>query len=132
MKSTLIGGLFAIMSAFVGCLWPSIPIGSYGKNLINIIWGFIYGFGWYISAMLSGGNPRNPQAQSFGSMVWPILVMAIIVYAARFLSKIQNPTRTVIMSFLFLSLFVVVPQRLIAGSFLASIPTYYGILIRVY
>jgi hypothetical protein len=130
MKYMIIGIAFSIMSAFVGCLLPFVSIGSYAKEPINIIWGFIYGLGWYGAGLLSG--PRNPWAQFFGGKIWPLLVIGSIVYAAGFLRNVQNPIRTVIMLFLFISLFVVLPRRLIIGSPLDDIPTYSKILSVVY
>jgi hypothetical protein len=118
------------MSAFVGCLLPFVSLGSHAKAPINIIWGFIYGLGWYAAGLMS--DPRNPWAQLFGGKIWPLLVVGSIVYAAGFLRKVQNPIRTVIMVFLFISLFVALPRRLIIGSPLDNIPTYSNILSAVY
>jgi hypothetical protein len=118
------------MSAFVGCLLPFVSLGSHAKEPINIIWGFIYGLGWYAAGLLS--DPRNPSAQLFGGKIWPILIIGSIVYAAGFLRNVQNPMRTVIILLFFISLFVVLPRRLIIGSPLDNIPTYSKILSAVY
>jgi hypothetical protein len=78
MKYLLIGVALSIMSAFVGCLFPFVSLGSYAKEPINIVWGFIYGFGWYAAGLLS--DPRNPWAQLFGGKIWPLLIMGSLVY----------------------------------------------------
>jgi len=130
MKYKLLGFAFSIVSAFIGCALPFISIGSYVKHPINVIWGFIYGLGWYAAALLSG--PRNPWAQLFGGKIWPLLMMGSIVYAAGLLRNVRNPTRTVVMLVLFVSLFVVLPRRFIIGSPLDNIPTYSDILSVVY
>jgi hypothetical protein len=130
MKYLLIGVALSIMSAFVGCLFPFVSLGSYAKEPINIVWGFIYGFGWYAAGLLS--DPRNPWAQLFGGKIWPLLIMGSLVYAAGFLRNVQNPTRTVIMLLVFVSLFAVLPRRLIIGSPVDNIPTYSKILSVVY
>lgn len=130
MRYIVIAIAFSIMSAFVGCLLPFVSLGSHAKAPINIIWGFIYGLGWYAAGLMS--DPRNPWAQLFGGKIWPLLVVGSIVYAAGFLRKVQNPIRTVIMVFLFISLFVALPRRLIIGSPLDNIPTYSNILSAVY
>ena len=130
MKYLLIGFAFSMMSAFVGCLLPFVSTGAYAKEPINIIWGFIYGLGWYAAGLLS--DPRNPWAQLFGGKIWPLLIIASIVYAAGFLRNVQNPTRTMIMLLFFVSLFAVLPRRLIIGGPLDNIPIYSKILSVVY
>jgi hypothetical protein len=130
MKDIVLGILLSLLSAFVGCVLPFISIDGYARNPINLIWGFLYGFGWYVAGMLS--DPRNPWAQMFGGIVWPIIIMGFIVYLARFLSEIQTPKKILIVSLLFLSLFVIVPQKIISGSILENMPTYYSILFVVY
>src|SRR5882757_4362573 len=60
MKYLIIGIAFSIMSAFVGCLLPFVSFGSNAKAPVNILWGFIYGLGWYAAGLLS--DPRNPGA----------------------------------------------------------------------
>src|SRR5258708_27112318 len=129
MKHLIIGIAFSIMSAYVGCLLPFVSIG-HAKSSINIIWGFIYGLGWYAAGLLS--DPRNSWAQLFGGKIWPLLFMVSIVYAAGLLRKVPNPVRVMIMSFLFISLFVLLPNSLIVGSPLDDIPTYSKILSVVY
>jgi hypothetical protein len=130
VRYMFIGIAFSIMSAFVGCLLPFVSFGANAKEPINLLWGFIYGVGWYAAGLVS--DPRNPWAQLLGGKIWPLLVMASIVYAAGFLRKVQNPARAVIMSFLFISLFAVLPDRLVIGSPLDNIPTYPKILSAVY
>jgi hypothetical protein len=53
-------------------------------------------------------------------------------YAAGLLRKIPNPTRAVIMSSLFVSLFAVLPSRVVSGSTLNDVPSYSKILSAVY
>jgi hypothetical protein len=130
VRYTFIGIAFSIMSAFVGCLLPFVSLGSNAKPPINLLWGFIYGVGWYAVGLVS--DPRNPWAQLFGGKIWPLLIIVSLVYAAGFLRKVQNPARAVIMSFLFISLFAVLPDRLVIGSPLGNIPTYSKILSVVY
>jgi hypothetical protein len=125
----IIGVAFSIMSAFIGCLLPFVSIG-HAKPPINVIWGFIYGLGWYAAGLLS--DPRNHWAQLFGGKLWPLLIMGSIVYAAGLLRNIQNPARAVIMTFLFISLFALLPNSLIVGSPLDDVPTYSKILSAVY
>ena len=129
VSNLIIGIAFSMMSAFVGCLLPFVSIG-HAKPPINIIWGCIYGLGWYAAGLLS--DPRNPWAQLFGGKIWPLLIVASLVYAAEFPRKVQNPARTVIMSFLFLSLLIVLPRHLIIASVLDNIPTYSKMLSAVY
>jgi hypothetical protein len=129
MTHVIIGAAFSMMTAFIGCLLPFVSIG-HAKPPINVIWGFIYGLAWYAAGLLS--DPRNPWAQLFGGKIWPLLIMASILCAAGFLRKVQNPARAVIVSFLFISLFAALPNRLIIGSPLDNIPTYSKVLSAVY
>src|SRR5258708_23132114 len=122
MKYLIIGIAFSIMSAFVGCLLPFVSFGSNAKAPVNILWGFIYGLGWYAAGLLS--DPRNPGAQLFGGEVWPLLIIGSIVYAAGFLRKVRNPARAVIMAVLFISPFAGLPPPPIIRSPLDDIPTH--------
>jgi hypothetical protein len=125
-RFALIGFALAAMTAFVGCLLPSI---GHAKRL-NLTWGFIYGLGWHAAGLLS--DPRNPWAQLFGGKIWPVIVIISIVFAARFVRHLPNRTKTAITELLFASLFVILPNHLIIGSSLDYIPTYSKILPAVY
>jgi hypothetical protein len=130
MKYFLISGLLALLSAFLGCILPFISIFPSIKNPVNLIWGFVYGFGWYVAGTVS--DPRDRWAQFFGGVVWPILVMVAIMYSARFLTQVRTTAKSIIILFIFLSISIVLPQHFIAESFLEKIPTYYSILFVVY
>jgi hypothetical protein len=130
VRYTIIAIAFSLLSAFVGCLLSYVSLGSHAKEPINIVWGFIYGLGWYAAGLLS--DPRNPWVQLFGGKSWPLLIIVSIVYAAGFVRQLQNAARAVIMVFLSTSLFVVLPRRLVIGSPLDDIPTYSKILSAVY
>ncbi len=130
MRYMIIAIAFSIMSAFVGCLLPFVSLGSNAKEPINVLWGFIYGLGWYAAGLLS--DPRSPWVQLFGGKIWPLLIVGWIVYAARFLQNVRTPMKAAIISSLVASLFVVLPHRLVIGSPLDDIPTYSKILSAVY
>jgi hypothetical protein len=129
MRYIIIAIAFSIMSAFVGCLLPFVSLGSHTTEPINIIFGFLYGLGWYAAGLLS--DPRNPWAQLIGGKIWPLFIMGSIVFAAGFLRKAQNPARAVIMAVLFMSLFTAAAPPHHRSPF-DNIPTYFKILSAVY
>jgi hypothetical protein len=130
IKYKIAGIAFAALSAFVGCLLPFVSFGLNLKEPTNLIWGFVYGLGWYAAALLS--DPKNPSAQLFGGKIWPFLVVGAIVYASGRLRKTQNPTRSLIAALLVLSLLAVIPHRLTIGTTLDDIPTYCKMLTAAY
>ena len=91
MKSHLIALAYALTSGFVGMFLPSASGLGVIRHPTNILFGFIYGFGWFVAGFIA--DVRSPNVELFGSLVWPFLVMTAIVY---FLERCFRLARTAI------------------------------------
>ena len=72
MASYLIGGSFALVSAFVGMFLPVSTVGPIQRPT-NLLLGFVYGLGWFIAGFID--DVRSRHVETFGSIVWPIVVI---------------------------------------------------------
>jgi hypothetical protein len=69
----------------------------------------------------------------WGALVWPVLVCAFLfIFAGKLYQHEWRFSKLLVLSILFLSLIVVVPQSLIAGPALRNIPFYPNIFAAVY
>jgi hypothetical protein len=109
---------------------PAIYVSDNFSHPVNILWGFIYGFGWYLSGFIY--DIRSPSVQIFGSMIWPAIVFISASYLfGRILSAPSNIKRLAIIIAV-ASLFIVLPEHLILDTPLKYIPVYYSILAAAY
>jgi hypothetical protein len=44
----------------------------------NLLLGFVYGLGWFIAGFID--DVRSPNVQTFGSIIWPIVVILLPIY----------------------------------------------------
>jgi hypothetical protein len=65
------------VALFAGIALPFVPW-AHAARFVNLFWGLVYGFGWFISSLVTG-NIRVPAAVILGAIVWPI-VLSIGLY----------------------------------------------------
>ncbi len=130
MKVYVTGFVLALFSAFAGILSPSLPTGESFREPINLVWGFIYGFGWYIAGFAE--SIASPRVQTFGALVWPLIVLAGATYLFGRMLGIYTKRRAEIITVFTLSVLFILPQDIIMNTPLRHIPTYYSILSTVY
>jgi hypothetical protein len=129
MKSYLIALAYALTSGFVGMILPSVSALGVIRHPTNILFGFIYGFGWFVAGFIA--DVRSPNVQLFGSLIWPFLVMTAIVYfLGRKLSSGSHGYWPIVVGVMLVAL--VIPGKLVATTSLKYIPIYSSILSAVY
>ena len=129
MKSYLIAVAYALASGFVGMFLPLVSALGVMRHPTNILFGFIYGFGWFVAGFIA--DVRSPNVELFGSLIWPLLVMAAIVYfLGRELSSGSRGYWPVVVGIMLLAL--VIPGKLVATTSLKYVPLYSSILSAVY
>ena len=129
MKSYLIALAYALTSGFVGMVLPSVSALGVIRHPTNILFGFIYGFGWFVVGFIA--DVRSPNVQLFGSSIWPFLVMTVIVYfLGRELSSESRGYWPIVVGVMLLAL--VIPGKLVATTSLKYVPIYSSILSAVY
>ena len=110
-----------------------LPLFSTGLLLqpINLIWGFVFGLGWYVAGFVA--NLSSPWVVLWGALVWPVLVCAFLfVFSGKLYRHEWSFSRRLVLSTLFVSLIIVVPQSLTAGPAFRNIPVYPNIFAAVY
>jgi len=129
VKNYLIGAVYALATAFVAVLLPmTTAIGPIRKPT-NLLLGSIYGFGWFVAGFI---DVRFPKLETFGWLVWPLIIMALITYIlGRLLSSYPDRV-TAIAACAIILLFLIVPGDLISTTFLRYVPTYSSILLSIY
>ena len=128
MKALIAGVAYSIVAAVVGTILPAFSTGEQFRHPVNLIWGFIYGFGWYAAGFVAG--IRSPNVQLFGSLIWPLMIFSATTY----LTLLLTPSRTgsITMVIAVASLFFILPEDFILRTWLKYIPVYLGILSAVY
>jgi quinol-cytochrome oxidoreductase complex cytochrome b subunit len=92
--------------------------------------GFAYGLGWFIGGFIDDVRSRN--VETFGSIIWPIVVILMVTYfLGRQLSNYRDRRFVIVPCCIFL-LFLIVPGAWVAKTPLKYIPTYSSILLAVY
>jgi hypothetical protein len=130
MRNYVVGGVYALASAFVGMLLPMVSAVGPIHRPTNLPLGFVYGFGWYVWGLAQG--LRSPNAQLFGSLIWPVIVMLAITYFfGRSLSNYSGRKPAIIVGSVVL-LFLIIPGGLVARTPLRYVPIYSTILFIVY
>ena len=130
MANYLISGSFALVSAFVGMLLPMVSTMGPIQRPTNLLLGFVYGLGWFIAGFID--DVRSPNVQTFGSIIWPIVVILMVTYFLRRLLSDYLDRRFVIVPCCIFLLFLIVPGAWVAKTPLKYIPTYSSILLAVY
>jgi hypothetical protein len=130
MKNYVIAAAYALTTGFLGMFLPSVSVVGAFRYPTNILFGFVYGFGWYIAGFIS--DIRSPQVQMFGALVWPFFVMVTIGY---FLGKelsAHTDNAWAILIGCFILVILIIPGDLIGVTPLKYIPIYSNILSAVY
>jgi hypothetical protein len=127
MKSYLIALAYALTSGFVGMILPFASGFGVIPHPTNILFGSIYGLGWFVAGFIA--SVRSPNVQLFGSLIWPLLVMTAIVYLlGRQLASGSRGYRPIVIILLAL----VLPGKLVATTSLKYLPLYSSTLSAVY
>jgi len=126
----LISGAIALVSAFIGMFLPMVSAVGPMQRPTNLLFGFIYGLGWFVGGFVA--NVRSANVQTFGSLVWPFAVLLLVTYfLGRQLSDRPDRKLPIVLGSIFLSL-LVMPGNWIVTTPLKYIPTYASILLAVY
>jgi len=97
---------------------------------MNILFGFVYGLGWFVAGFIADVRSRN--VEPFGSMIWPLMVMLMITYfLGKLLSRFPKQRNAILVGCIFL-LLLIVPRHWVATTPLKYIPTYAETLASVY
>jgi hypothetical protein len=130
MKIYATGFVLALLSAFAGILSPTLPLGDGFQEPVNLVWGFIYGLGWFMARF--AGDAASPQVLTFGALVWPVAVLACGTYLIGAVLSRHPRKRPEIIAALILSVLFVLPLDLIMNTPLRYIPTYHAMMSAVY
>ena len=126
----LISGTIALVSAFIGMFLPMVSAVGPVQRPTNLLFGFIYGFGWFVGGFVA--DVRSRYVEAFGSLVWPFAVLLLVTYClGRQLSDRPDRRLPIVLGSMFLSL-LVLPGNWIASAPLKYLPTYASILLAVY
>lgn len=126
----LISGSFALVSAFVGMFLPMVSTFGPVQRPTNILLGFVYGLGWFVGGFIA--DVRSRHVETFGSMIWPLMVILMVTYFLRqLLSRFPEQRFAIFVGCIFL-LLLIVPRHWVATTPLKYIPTYSSILLAVY
>jgi hypothetical protein len=129
MKSYLIALVYALTSGFVGMILPFASGFGVIPHPTNILFGSIYGLGWFVAGFIA--NVRSRNVELFGSLIWPLLVMTAIVYfLGRQLSSGSRGYRPIVIGIILLAL--VLPGKLVATTALKYLPLYSSTRSAVY
>jgi hypothetical protein len=129
VKNYLVGAVYALATAFVAVLLPMTMAVGPIRRPTNLLLGAIYGFGWFVASFI---DVRFPKIETFGWLVWPLIIIVLITYIlGRLLSSF--PDRAVaIAACAIILLFLIVPGDLVSTTFLKHVPTYSSILLSIY
>jgi len=130
MANYLISGSLALVLTFGGMLMPMVKAVGPIQRPTNLLLGFVYGLGWFIGGFI--GDVRSRYVETFGSIIWPIVVILVVTYfLGRQLSDHPDRRFLIVLCCIFL-LFLIVPGNWVASTSLKYIPTYSSILLAVY
>src|SRR4051812_31119078 len=86
MKNYLWGILFSVATLFLAIDGLTITAGDVAP--INLFWGFIYGFGWFMAANVLGNATFGPHMFFWGKIWTFVLLPVLIIFLfAKLLSK---------------------------------------------
>ena len=123
-----------------GCLPPlactllplivfGILLGQWGTNLL---WGLIFGFGWWV-AQSTLGIEHWRIATNIGLFVWPPIVVLGLVLVGRFVWQQGDRARTLFLLFLCLSSLPIVPAETVSALYAnARVPPDFNVLANAY
>jgi hypothetical protein len=131
MKAIILGASYSLLSAYCAIGLPLLSVGEKSWHPVNLIWGFIYGLGWFAAGFFA--SIRSPKVQLFGSLIWPFIVLSITAYLFQALVR-SSPShlKNIGVAVAVVSLFVIFPQRFVWETWLKYIPIYTDILSAVY
>jgi hypothetical protein len=100
------------------------------RHPINLLWGSIYGLGWFVAGFFYKINLYP--IVLFGVLIWPLIVMFLVT--ARLGRAFQHyPDRKKkIIAVAIISLLIVVPTRVVPETVLKYLPLYYEMLATVH
>jgi hypothetical protein len=130
VRNYLIGAGYAVMSAFVGMLLPFASALGPIRRPTNLLFGFIYGFGWFIGGFIE--NVRSPNVELFGSLIWPFMMIVMMTYFLGSLLSSHSDRRPAIMLGCLVLLAFIISGDFIQSTPLKYVPTYSSILFVVY
>jgi len=115
----------------------SVLVGTFGLVLcdayfrvVNLFWGFVCGFGWYIIGFFA--SERSPFAQRYGGVIWPIIVFVLLLKIYGQVYEMTGRKRRVCLALVAASFFLIVPQRWTSMEPLIYVPIYINTLNSVY
>jgi hypothetical protein len=130
LANYLTSGSVALVSAFIGMFLPMVPTVGPIQRPTNLLFGFVYGLGWFVGGFID--DVRSRYVETFGSIIWPIVVILMVTYFLRRLLSDYRDRRFVIVLCCIFLLFLIVPGAWVAKTPLKYIPTYSSILLSVY
>jgi hypothetical protein len=130
LANYLTSGSVALVSAFIGMFLPMVSTVEPIQRPTNLLFGFVYGLGWFVGGFID--DVRSRHVETFGSIIWPIVVILMVTYfLGRQLSDCRDRRFVIVLCCIFL-LFLIVPGDWVASAPLKYIPTYSSILLSVY
>src|ERR1700722_17891186 len=71
---------FVILPPIFGILLVLISYNLSGQRSVheNLVWGLVYGFGWFSGDFLMGFEDRFEVMGFFGYLIWPIFVTVLL------------------------------------------------------
>lgn len=120
----------SVLPLIAGTVLPLFSTGLL-RQPVNLVWGFVFGLGWYVAGFAA--NLSSPWVVLWGALIWPVLVCAFLfVVSGKLYRREWSFSKLLVLSVLFLSLIIVVPQSLTAEPGLRNVPFYPNISAAVY
>jgi hypothetical protein len=128
--ATIVPLAVTVLALIAGTILPLFG-GSLVHAPFNLIWGFVFGLGWYLAGFFA--SVASPWIVLWGALVWPVLICAaLFVFSRKLHHSDWSFSKGLTLSIFALSLMVIVPQRFTAGPVLKYVPFYMNILGAVY
>jgi hypothetical protein len=119
-----------LLSAVSGTILPGFFERPMFYHLMNVLWGFIYGLGWYVAGFFDDVGASMPAL--FGGIVWPVVVSICLWVLYGRVYDAQPATRRWLLAVIAVSFLLVVPEKFWSITPLRWVPTWSGILNSIY
>jgi hypothetical protein len=122
--------VYSVISAVTGMLLPAFIWTGQFRHPINLLWGSIYGMGWFVAGFFYKINLYK--VVLFGSLIWPLIVMLLVTALLGRAFQYYPHRRKQIIGIAIISLLIVVPMRVVPETVLKYLPLYYEIVQTIH
>ncbi len=125
VKRKLFRFWFVLWPLFLGVFLPYVPLPFFG-HLQNLIWGFLYGFGLFLTDV-TVGNSIVSKHLIFGFLLWPIMLTGMLFWLSG-REMLRGPTGKAA-GLVFITSFACLP---VYSQSISWLPTYWRLMFVVW